>query len=376
MSVGDTAWMSRALQLARRGRYSTSPNPRVACIIVKDDVVIAEAWHQRAGEGHAEALALQRAGTAAKGATAYVTLEPCSHFGRTPPCADALITAGLARVVIACRDPNPRVAGTGIQRLLDAGIEVTESVLEAPAQALNAGFMRRIAGGLPRVRAKMASSLDGRTAMASGESQWITGPHARNDVQGLRASACAIVTGIDSVIQDGARLNVRAEALNDGTLKPESGWRQPLRVVMDSQLRLPADCALLRCEGPVLVATVSDDRDRRQALKTAGAEVLLLPAGDDGRVDALELLKALAERECNEVLLECGPRLMAAFFQRRLVDAATLYMAPCFLGASARPLVDFSIDAMADQWQMQIDDMRAVGKDWRIDFTPLTQGEH
>lgn len=376
MSVGDTAWMSRALQLAGRGRYSTSPNPRVACIIVKDGAVIAEAWHQRAGEGHAEALALQQAGTAAKGATAYVTLEPCSHFGRTPPCADALIAAGVARVVVACRDPNPRVAGTGIQRLLDAGIEVTESVLEAPAQALNAGFMRRIAGGLPRVHAKMASSLDGRTAMASGESQWITGADARNDVQGLRASACAIVTGIDSVIQDQARLNVRAEALNDGTPKPAGGWRQPLRVVMDSQLRLPADCALLQCEGAVLVATVSDDRDRRQALESAGAEVLLLPAGDDGRVDALALLKALAERECNDVLLECGPRLMAAFFRRGLVDAATLYMAPCFLGASGRPLVDFSIDAMADQWQMQIDDMRAVGKDWRIDFSPLTRGDH
>ncbi len=373
MSAVDHAWMSRALQLARRGRYSTSPNPQVGCVLVKNDDLVAEAWHQRAGEGHAEALALAAAGDDAKGATAYVTLEPCSHVGRTPPCADALIAAAVKRVVVACLDPNPLVAGNGVQRLLDAGIEVTQGVLESQAQAVNAGFMRRIAGGLPRVHAKLASSLDGRTAMASGESQWITGEPARNDVQGLRAAACAIVTGIDSVIHDGARLNVRSDMLNDGSSRPGEGWRQPLRVVMDSQMRLPPDSALLQCEGPVLVASVHEDADRKASLQRAGAEVLVLPATGEGRVDPEALLRALAERECNEVLLECGPRLMASFFQRQLVDSATVYMAPCLLGASARPLVDFSIDTMASKWSLAIDEVRAVGDDWRIDLRPRTE---
>lgn len=370
MSASDHAWMSRALQLARRGRYSTSPNPQVGCVLVKHDVLVAEAWHQRAGEGHAEALALAQAGQAARGATAYVTLEPCSHTGRTPPCADALIAAGVHRVVVACLDPNPLVAGQGVQRLLDAGIEVSQGVLETQAQALNAGFMRRIAGGLPRVHAKLASSLDGRTAMASGESQWITGEAARNDVQELRAAACAIVTGIDSVIGDGARMNVRSELLNDGTSRPAGGWRQPLRVVMDSQMRLPADSPILQSEGPVLVASVQDNEGARSRLQQAGAEVLLVAASADGRVDPKALLQALAERECNDILLECGPRLMASFFQAGLVDSATVYLAPCLLGASARPLLDFSIDSMASKWQMTIDEVRAVGDDLRLELRP------
>ena len=252
LSIKDTKWMSRALQLAERGRYTTSPNPRVGCVIVKNDNVIGEGWHQQAGGPHAEVHALRDAGDNAKGATAYVTLEPCSHHGRTPPCAEGLIKAGVARVVGAIRDPNPEVAGRGFQMLRDAGIEVTEACLAEQAYALNTGFMKRMTSGLPLVRLKLAMSLDGRTAMQSGESQWITGPEARRDVQRLRAQSCAVITGADSVIIDNPSMTVRADEAELNI--PTELQRQPLRVIIDGSERVTSTAKIFAQPGDILIA--------------------------------------------------------------------------------------------------------------------------
>ncbi|MGY6563841.1 MAG: bifunctional diaminohydroxyphosphoribosylaminopyrimidine deaminase/5-amino-6-(5-phosphoribosylamino)uracil reductase RibD [Halomonadaceae bacterium] len=368
----DAAWMARALQLARRGRYTTHPNPRVGCVLVKNRKVVGEGWHVRAGEPHAEVHALNMAQAASRGATAYVTLEPCSHHGRTGPCAVALTEAGVKRVVVAMQDPNPEVAGRGIAMLREAGIEVTVGLLEAEAQALNPGFISRMTRRRPFVRLKMAMSLDGRTAMQSGESQWITGPHARAEVQRLRASASAIMTGVDSIIFDNSRLTVRAAqlGLDDAEVIAE---RQPLRVVVDTQLRLPQAAACLREPGRTLVATVSGyDPERRSRLEAAGAEVLVLPTGDDGRVDLTALLRYLSEQELvNELLLETGATLAGAMLDAGLVDEMQLFVAPTLLGGEARPLFALpGLTRMAQQRPLEILDMRAVGRDWRITARP------
>ena len=366
------AWMSRALVLARRGLYTAHPNPRVGCVLVRDGQCVGEGWHERAGEPHAEAHALAAAGEAARGATAYVTLEPCSHHGRTGPCCDALVAAGVARVVVAMQDPNPLVAGRGIARLEAAGIKVQVGVLEAQVRALNAGFVSRMAQGRPFVRLKMAMSLDGRTAMRSGESQWITGPLARREVQRLRARSCAVVTGVESVIFDNSRLTVRAEQLDlpRGELIAR---RQPLRVVVDSRLRLPLAAACLSEPGRTLIATLKDSEpERRARLEAAGAETVALPAGADGRVDLAALLAHLAEREqVNEVLLETGATLAGAMLAAELVDEMQLFVAPILLGGEARPLFELpGLSRMAQQRPVDIRDIRALGKDWRITAVP------
>lgn len=366
------SWMARALRLARHGLYTSAPNPRVGCVLVKEGRVIGEGWHERAGEPHAEIHALRNAGEAARGATAYVTLEPCSHQGRTGPCAVALVEAGVARVVVAMRDPNPQVAGRGIERLRQAGIEVEEGVLEAEAHALNSGFIARMARGRPFVRMKMAMSLDGRTAMRSGESQWITGPCARREVQRLRARSSVVMTGVESVIFDNSRLTVRAEQLELDNAEAIAS-RQPLRVVVDSRLRLPLAAACLREPGRTLVATVDGyDDEHREKLEQAGAEVVVLPAEEGGRVDLEALLSYLASHEeANEVLLETGATLAGAMLDTGLVDEMQLFVAPTLLGGEARPLFELpGLTRMDEQRPLDIRDIRAVGDDWRITAVP------
>lgn len=363
--MNDAAMMARALQLARRGLYSTSPNPRVGCAIVRDGAVLAEGWHRRAGDGHAEVnalAALPRDG--ARGATAYVTLEPCSHRGRTPPCSEALVKAGVRRVVVAMEDPNPLVAGRGIQQLREAGIDVEVGLLEAEARALNRGFVKRMQKGLPAVRIKLAASLDGRTAMASGESQWITGAAARADVQRLRAASCAIVTGVDTLVRDDAALTVRPEQF--APERAGEDWRQPLRVVLDSTLRTPTDGRLFAGGGPVLIVAAVRDGERQAELEQRGAEVVYLP-DDSGRVDLSALLRELASRECNEVLVEAGATLAGRLVEENLADELTLYMAPTLLGSDARPLLELPVMEMARQRRVRIRDIRAIGDDWRIE---------
>jgi diaminohydroxyphosphoribosylaminopyrimidine deaminase/5-amino-6-(5-phosphoribosylamino)uracil reductase len=368
MMNSDHVYMARALELARKGLYSTHPNPRVGCVIVRDGEVVGEGWHARAGEPHAEVHALRQAGDRARGATAYVTLEPCSHHGRTPPCADALINAGVARVVAAMQDPNPQVSGNGLLRLMHEGIAVQSGVLEAEARVLNAGFIKRMEHGLPFVRVKLAMSLDGRTAMASGESQWITGAAARSAVQRLRARSSVVVTGADTVLADGARLTLRESELG---LNPEQTFmalsRQPQRLLIDGRLRVPLHVPFFQA-GAAMVATCAAASARFRYLDD-GHELLALP-GSNGHVDLRRLLMELASRGANEVLVEAGPRLAGAFARQGLVDEYQLFVAAKFLGSSARPLLDMPLARMADAPALKIVDMRAVGDDWLIVAVP------
>lgn len=367
-SVLDQRSMARALELARKGVYSTHPNPRVGCVIVAAGQIVGEGWHARAGEPHAEVHALRQAGAKARGATAYVTLEPCSHHGRTPPCAEALVQAGVARVVAAMQDPNPQVAGRGLARLQEAGIEVACGVLEGEARALNVGFIKRMELGLPYVRVKLAMSLDGRTAMASGESQWITGPAARAAVQRLRARASVVLTGADTVLADGARLTVRPDELGlNAELTALAMTRPPLRVLVDGRLRVPLSAPFYQA-GKALVATCAV-AGARQLFLDDGHELLAV-SGCNGHVDLRKLLLELAARGANEVLVEAGPRLAGAFARQGLVDEYQLFVAAKFLGSSARPLLEWPLAKMAEAQELQIVEMRAVGADWRIIARP------
>lgn len=367
LKVDDVRFMSRALQLAERGRYTCHPNPRVGCVIVTDGSIVGEGWHERTGGPHAEVNALADAGDAAGGATAYVTLEPCSHHGRTPPCAQALIDAGVARVVMAMEDPNPQVAGSGRKALESAGIEVTTGVLEAQAHALNPGFIRRMTQGRPFVRLKLAASLDGRTAMASGESKWITGEPARADVQRLRAQSSAIITGAGTVLADDPSLTVRAIEVP----------QQPLRVVVDSHLSTPPSARLFTLPGETLVVTAMEDAGAARVteeLVAAGAELLCL-SGNSG-VDLDALLEHLASRECNEVMIEAGSTLSGSFMAHGLVDELVLYLAPHLMGASARGLFKLpGLEVMEDRIELDILDIRAVGRDWRVTCRVSGNGE-
>ena len=365
-SAIDQAMMARAVKLAVRGQYTCMPNPSVGCVITNGDSVVGEGWHQFAGQAHAEVNALERAGSQAKDATAYVTLEPCSHYGRTPPCADALIAAGVSRVVYGMTDPNPSVAGQGLEKLRQAGITVDGPILEAEAQQLNKGFIKRQEQGLPWVTIKLAMSLDGRTAMESGESQWITGAAARQDVQRLRARSCAIVTGIGTVLHDDPSLTVRADELGfENTAEAEKvAARQPLRVVVDSQLKTPADAKVLSSEGEVFIVTASNNTQKNDT------EVVCL-ADINGQVDLPALLKLLAEKECNNVLVEAGAELAGAFLQAGLVDELVIYMAPKLLGSSARPLLTLPFERMDQQVSLDIQDVRQVGSDLRITARPI-----
>ena len=376
-SLADRRWMARALQLARRGLYTTTPNPRVGCVIVRygdagqqdGGELVAEGWHQWAGEGHAEVNALTAAGDRAKGATAYVSLEPCAHYGRTPPCAVALVEAGISRVVSAMRDPNPRVNGGGFKILEEAGIETLSGLLEEEARQLNAGFFKRMETGRPLLRCKLAMSVDGRTAMFSGESQWITGSAARSDVQQWRARSCAIVTGVDSIIFDDSSLTVRLDELK--VADPEAAsTHQPLRVVLDSTLRIPETARILGLSGrTVILCGSSVESDKRERLQQQGADIVTLPL-QNGRIDLKAAMEWLAGQDCNEVLLETGATLAGAAIQAGLVDELLVYMAPVLLGSSARPLLNLPIDSMSDKVPLVITDIRSVGDDWRITATP------
>jgi diaminohydroxyphosphoribosylaminopyrimidine deaminase/5-amino-6-(5-phosphoribosylamino)uracil reductase len=355
MNVADSQWMAQALHLAERGLWTTSPNPRVGCVLVRDGKLIGEGWHERAGEPHAEVHALRAAGSAAHGATAYITLEPCSHHGRTPPCADALIEARVKRVVVATQDPNPLVAGQGVARLRAAGIDVECGLMEAAARELNIGFFSRMTRGTPWVRSKIAASLDGRTALANGTSKWITGAAARRDVQHWRARSCAVLTGIGTILADDPRLNVR----------DISTERQPLRVVLDSRLRVPPKAKILQ-NGTTLVYTARADEEKLEALKTVGAEVKIL-ATADGKIDVPGVLRDLGSRGINEVLVEAGRTLNGALLKAGLVDELVLYLAPQLLGDAARGMADLGEFTQLQQGvALQWNDVRQVGGDLRI----------
>ncbi len=384
LDANDSQWMARALQLAERGLYTTSPNPRVGCVLVKEGTMVGEGWHVRAGEPHAEIHALRASGEAAHGATAYVTLEPCSHYGRTPPCADALIAAGVARVVVAVQDANPLVAGQGIAKLRAANIEVECGLMEAAARELNIGFISRMTRGLPWVRSKIAASLDGRTALANGSSKWITGEAARRDVQHWRARSCAVLTGIGTVLADDPQLNVRGmeavaltrwgEALRCGkgdraadcasAISDEldaAAVRQPLRVVLDRKLRISPDAKILQ-GGKVLIYTASTDTNKYAALQARGAEVVTMV-----QYDLAVVMRDLAQRGINEVLVEAGRTLNGALFKAGLVDELVLYLAPQMLGDAARGMADLgALTQLQQRVELAWQDVRQVGNDLRI----------
>ena len=355
-SAADHTHMAHALQLAARGLYTTTPNPRVGCVIVKDGQVVGEGWHQRAGTPHAEIHALKQAGHAARGATVYLTLEPCSHHGRTPPCAEALIQAGVGRIIAAMTDPNPLVAGGGIDMLTLAGIQAEVGLMENEARALNPGFISRMTRQRPWVRLKTASTLDGKTALANGASQWITGEAARADVQKLRARACALLTGSGTVLADNPRMNVRDFDI----------VRQPLRVIVDSTLRTPADAAIL----PALIACHHADPVARAALEQADAEVIELPGTGD-RVDLVALLTLLSQRGINELHVEAGAALNGALLAAGLVDEWVAYMAPMAVGNDARGLfAQPPLTTLADAARFRMTDVRLIGGDLRLTLRP------
>lgn len=350
--------MSRALQLAGRGLYTTHPNPRVGCVLVKNNSIVGEGWHRKTGEAHAEILALQAAGNAAHGADCYVTLEPCSHTGRTPPCTDAIIRAGIKRVIMAMPDPNPVVGGTGCAELEKHGIRTESGLLESESRALNIGFDYRMRMGRPYIRCKLAMSVDGRTAMADGTSQWITGPAARLDVQKWRARSSAIVTGKDTVQKDDPALDVR---------EVDTGGRQPLRVVLDRQLKISLEARLFSRAGDVVVYTVSPCPEREKSYLDAGRNIVRID-GSGGKDFLLAVFSHLArEHEINEVLVECGSTLSGSLMQAGLLDELIIYMAPVLLGDNARPLLHLpGIKKMQDKIEMEFFDSRMIGEEMRI----------
>lgn len=367
-------FMARAIRLANQGLYTTHPNPRVGCVLTRDGVIVGEGFHRRAGEPHAERNALAVAGDKAEGATAYVTLEPCCHHGRTPPCTDGLIEAGVSRVVVAMEDPNPQVAGQGIVLLREAGIEVISPVLESESRALNPGFIKRMTAGTPYVRCKLAMSLDGRTAMASGESKWITGEAARLDVQRLRARSDAIVTGIGTVQADDPSMDVRIDlSLLEG-VESEADRPRPMRVVLDPGLAMPVDARMFRLPGRTQVISVGDPGPAGQALASAGGEVIGLP-GEGEAIDLQSLMKHLAGEEINEVLIEAGPTLAGAALAAGVIDELVIYAAPHIMGSDGRGLFHLpELELMRDRVELDITDLRMVGRDIRITARPGIRG--
>jgi diaminohydroxyphosphoribosylaminopyrimidine deaminase/5-amino-6-(5-phosphoribosylamino)uracil reductase len=353
----DCEYMARALRLAERGRYTAHPNPVVGCVLVKDGKVVGEGSHVKTGEGHAEVNALRAAGAEARGSIAYVTLEPCAHHGRTPPCAEALIASGIARVIVAMQDPAEDVSGRGFAMLADAGIEVQTGLMASVAASLNRGFLKRVTERRPLLRLKLASSIDGAIAMAGGESQWITGPLARKDVQRLRARSGAVMTGIGTVLADDPSLNVRSADIDTGGL-------QPIRVVLDSRLRMPLTARMLSLSGTTLVCC-SGDHDSRD-LQKSNAEVMTF-ADNGGRVDADSVLEELARRGVNEVLVEAGASLAGHLLEKDLVDELVIYQAPHIMGSQTLGLVTTpSWLSLSDRQELAITDVRRIGRDTRI----------
>lgn len=350
--------MSRAIQLARRGLYSTDPNPRVGCVLVKGGAIVAEGWHQRAGGSHAEIIALNVIEHDAKGATCYISLEPCAHEGRMPPCTDALIKANMTRVIAAMSDPNPEVSGMGFEYLQQAGIQTEHGLLSSQSRELNPGFIRRMESSMPYVRCKLAMSTDGRTALACGESKWISSAEARLDVQKLRARSSAIMTGIGTILADDPSLNVR---------EIDTFGKQPLRVIVDSALRTPCSAKILNLPGRTLIFTQSEERDKQQVLQNAGAEIIYLPVhGKLARLQAI-LQHLAVEEEVNEVLLEAGASLSGGMLEGGLIDEIIIYMAPVLMGQNAKPLFNLpAIDSMQDRIQLDTYETRIIGKDLRI----------
>jgi diaminohydroxyphosphoribosylaminopyrimidine deaminase/5-amino-6-(5-phosphoribosylamino)uracil reductase len=358
-------YMLQALALAKRGVYSTSPNPSVGCVIVKDDKLVGEGFHLKAGSPHAEIIAIKQAGSLCHGATAFVTLEPCSHFGRTPPCAKAIIEAGIKQVVIAMQDPNPLVAGQGIAMLQNAGIEVKVGLLSDDAQALNLGFIKLMTTGLPYVRCKLAASLDGKTAMASGESQWITSTAARSDVQRLRAQSCAVISGADSIITDNARMTVRCSELNDPLAIDGMQIRQPVRVVIDSKNRLTPELAFFSQDAAVIIIRHTIEN---RLVWPHFVEQVCLPFSDHSQqIDLTALLKFLAQRGINDVLIESGLHLAGAFIEQDLVDELIVYQASKLIGSQGKSLLAMpSISQLSEAKNLTFSDVTMVGPDIRI----------
>jgi diaminohydroxyphosphoribosylaminopyrimidine deaminase / 5-amino-6-(5-phosphoribosylamino)uracil reductase len=358
----DEWMMQRAIELAKLGRYTTHPNPRVGCVITQDERVVGEGWHRKWGEAHAEVLALQAAGDAARGATAYVTLEPHCYQSRTPPCTDALIRAGVRRVVCGVLDPNPKVHGAGMRQLQAAGIEVQSGLLEDAAHDLNLGFEQRMQTGRPRLIVKIAASLDGRIALANGASKWITGEAARADVQRLRAEASAVLTGIDTVLSDDPQLNVRDPAI-------ELLGRQPLRVVLDTRLRTPASAKLLQSPGETLIVggDAAEAATRIAALRSAGAEVVAAPLDEQGHVDLHFVLQELGRRMCNDVLVEAGPTLTGRILQLGLADELIVYVAPLLLGPEAKAMAHLPLlQHLADAARYKLRNVDRIGDDVKL----------
>lgn len=379
MKVQHLEYMAQAIRLAEKGLYTTMPNPRVGCVLVKGERVIGLGWHQCTGDGHAEVNALANAeslGESSVGATAYVTLEPCSHSGKTGPCCEALLAAGVKAVVYGMEDPNPEVGGRGLEFLEAAGVEVIGPIMEDACRDLNPGFIRRMQGAMPFIRAKLAMSLDGRTAMANGESKWITTPAAREDVQRLRARSCAIVSGVDSILQDNPSMTVREAELglesSEATL---AAAKQPLRVILDSNLRLSDSALLFDQPGPVLLVALTGDSDKGRALLAKHSQLEILVAKErNDQIDLHWLMRELVSRGCNEILVETGATLAGSFLRRGLLDEIIIYMAPKLLGSKARPIFELPLESMSAHLPLFIDSITSVGRDWKIIARPDIDG--
>ena len=361
-SAADSSCMARALALAERGRFTTHPNPRVGCVIARDGEILGRGWHHKAGEPHAEINALHAAGAHLRGATAYVTLEPCAHQGRTPPCTAALVKAGISRIVVAVQDPNPQVAGAGIKALTDAGIKVETGLMAEQAKELNKGFFSRMTRARPYLRAKSAISLDGKTALAGGESRWITGAASRRDVQALRAASSAVMTGINTVLADDPRLNVR---------ELDTGDRQPLRVVLDRTLRFPPAAQMLGLDGATILFTRNEDDRLHGALERAGARVRFVDGDEDGFLEVV--LRLLAQDyEVNDLLLEAGATLTGSMLQHGLIDELVVYQAPVILGCTAVGMAALpTLSAMDQRHELDLVDYRRIDEDWKFVYRVL-----
>ena len=364
----DEMYMARAIELAKKGRFTTTPNPNVGCVLVKDNHIIGEGFHQLAGQGHAEVNALAVAGENAKGATAYVTLEPCSHYGRTPPCAEGLKAAGVVKVIAAMVDTNPQVAGKGLKILSDAGIEVAFGLLEQQARALNLGFFKRMEQGLPYVTCKMAASIDGKTALKNGQSKWITGSAARQDVQFHRAQSCAILTGADTVITDDAKLNVRLSELPQA-LPTELPLRQPVRVIIDSQNRLTPELAVFNIESEIIIFTTKVDKSTQWPHFVRHIEV----PQQNNKVNLTSVLAHLAKLQFNHVYLEAGATLAGKMTELNLIDEYIFYLAPKLMGCDAKSLVNFApLTDMQNTVNLTFKECVKIGDDLRITATKHT----